>query len=268
MPSPYEAPDLWQRLTWGPATFPPDTVPGHCTITKLTQKIKKSTPKTPGKNGQQSTTLGLENAQGTAEVVFANGASNSGASYYDLVMEEWNKVYPPKAPAQCSHGAFGPTGMTDGQITSFDGLKWEGGKGILTFSFDGWVAPKVLASGSGCACAGLSDADKAQIAALEAYISQITPSANDPTSPFAQVQKTEITAIQAQIAQIKAKGGCSCVKKADKADPGKQWKSKYLNSASGQITPGTPGNVTPNGTPTQGQGIPLGEIQPPEIPAP
>jgi hypothetical protein len=207
MPSPYQAPSLWQRLIFGPATLPPETVPGKCDV-QVTQEIKKSTPATPGKNGQQTTTLGLKNAECKAKITIPDGIATNGTSYYDLLLAEWAKVYPPKAPGQCSHGAFGPVGMTDGQITKYDGLETEDGKIVLSFSFEGWISPKSLA------------------------------------------------------------GQGNATKKADAADPGKQWMSKYLNSASGKITPGTPGNVTPTGQKVNGPGIPLGEIQPPTDPAP
>jgi hypothetical protein len=259
MPSPYEAPALWLRLIFGAATFPPETVPGDCKI-EVKQKIKKSTPKTPGKNGQTITTLGLENAECKATVTFPNGTSLDGASYYDLVMAEWNKVYPPKNPAQCSHGQFGPVGMTDGQITSYDGLKWEGGKGILSFSFDGWIAPKVISGsgGGGCACT-VDPKDQAQFDALKAYEAQLVAAIKaDPNSSFTPVHNTELVAIRAQMKALQK--SCSCVKTADKSDPAKQWMSKYGYYQAG--------NVGPNGQPTKGPGIPLGEIQPPQVPAP
>lgn len=256
MPSPYEAPALWQRLTFGAATFPPETVPGDCKI-EIKQKVKKSTPKTPGKNGQTITTLGLENAECKATVTFPNGTALDGASYYDLIMAEWAKVYPPKNPAQCSHGQFGPVGMTDGQITSYDGLKWEGGKGVLSFSFEGWIAPKAIAGG-GCGCA-VDPKDQAQFDAYKAYAAQLAAAiAADPNSSFAQTQQVELAAVQAQMKALQK--GCSCVKTATSSDPAKQWMSQYGYSKAG--------NVGPNGQPTKGPGIPLGEIQPPEVPAP
>lgn len=264
MPSPRENPKLWQRLIWGPATLPPESIPGHCTISDLKQKIKKSTPKTSGNKGNVLTTLGLENVEGKAEIHILNGSALDGSSYYDLLMAEWTKVYPPKAPAQCSHGAFGVVGMTDGQITSFDGLKWDGGRGVLTFSFEGWTAPKVI-TGGGCGCTP-SPEDAAQLAKLKAYANKLAADiANNPGSPFALAQQVEGDAIKAEIQKIQGKG-CSCAKTPDKADPGKQWMSKYgyYNTANDWKQ----GNVDPTGAPTKGDGIPLGEIQPPEVPAP
>jgi hypothetical protein len=141
LPSPHEDWEFWNRLIWGQSTFPPESVKGHCKVT-VTQKIKKSTPATPGKNGQQITTLGLANAEGKIEVTIADQLTQDGISSYDLLMFEWFKSYPPKAPAQASHGAFGASGLTDGQITSFDGEDHGDGKCVIKFSFEGWVSPQ------------------------------------------------------------------------------------------------------------------------------
>jgi hypothetical protein len=209
MPSPHEAPELWDKIVIGKVELPPAGVRGHVAV-DVKPKLKNTKTTPPGTAGGRTAKLGLDLADVDIELRWVDAPGQ-----YALVETAIRKVWPPPANAQSvTHGGTALYDVRDIELLGMEGPKWDSGWGTIKIKAREWRTPVITGGKGSGSAAGAIDSE---IAYLEAKLNAI-----HPTSPAEYLEQQNIINRLIVLKTQKAAGN-SGASSATKADPSKQW---------------------------------------------